>query len=402
MAYFRNNTVNLLNLHYGIHSLALSGGGAFFMVFLLKSGVPAPAVLVSLAAILLGRFVIRPSVLVLAKRCGLKPLVIAGTIATGLQYPLLAEVHGIGLALFVLCAVSSVGDTFYWTTYHAYFASLGDPKHRGHQIGAREAVAAVVGIIGPLATGWALTTLGPRIAFDATAVVLVFAALPILWTPGVVVAHSAPGALRAALPGVLLFAADGWIAAGYYFVWQIALFFALGESFSAFGGAVALSAIAGAASGMVLGRLVDAGHGVHAVSIAFAALVFTVLLRAVSYENAPLAVIANACGALVGCLYVPAFGTAIYNQAKRSPCALRFHVASEGGWDLGGATAALVSAGLLAAGMPIGVAILLSLFGAIAWFLLLRRYYATPDLHISASALPQPQLATVGSDKVQS
>jgi MFS transporter, DHA1 family, inner membrane transport protein len=41
MAYFRNNTVNLLNLHYGLHSLALSGSGAFFAVFLLKSGVPA-------------------------------------------------------------------------------------------------------------------------------------------------------------------------------------------------------------------------------------------------------------------------------------------------------------------------------------------------------------------------
>src|SRR5262245_9575153 len=32
MAYFRNTTVNLLNLHYGIHCLALSGGGAFFLV----------------------------------------------------------------------------------------------------------------------------------------------------------------------------------------------------------------------------------------------------------------------------------------------------------------------------------------------------------------------------------
>src|ERR1700686_1800070 len=95
MAYFRNNTVNLLNLHYGIHSLALSGGGAFFLVYLLQSGVPAPAVLASQALTLLGRLLIRPSVLVLAKRFGIRPLVIAGTIATGLQYPLLAEVHGI-------------------------------------------------------------------------------------------------------------------------------------------------------------------------------------------------------------------------------------------------------------------------------------------------------------------
>jgi len=379
MTYFRNNTVNLLNLHYGIHSLALSGGGAFFTVFLLKSGVPVPAVLASIAVILLGRLLIRPSVFVLARRCGLKPLVIAGTVATGVQYPLLAEVHGIGPALFALCVAAAVGDTFYWTTYHAYFASLGDHEHRGHQVGAREALAAVVGIVGPLATGWALTTLGPRIAFDATAVVLVLAALPIFWTPAVAVPLAAPGAIRAAIPGVLLFAADGWLVAGFLFVWQIALFLALGESFSAFGGAMALAAVVGAVSGMVLGRLLDVGHGRRVAWIAFAALALTTVLRAVSYDNAPFAVVANACGAVVGCLYVPLLGTAVYNQAKRSPCALRFHIAAEGGWDFGGASAGLATAGLLTAGAPLGVGILLSLLGATASFLLLRHYYAMPD-----------------------
>jgi DHA1 family inner membrane transport protein len=378
MAYFRNNTVNLLNLHYGIHSLALSGGGAFFAVYLLKAGVPAPAVLAAFAAVLLGRLAIRPSVLVLAKRFGLKPLVIAGTIATSLQYPLLAEVHGVGPTLFVLCAFSAVGETFYWTTYHAYFASLGDAEHRGHQVGAREAVAAVVGIVGPLVTGWALTTFGPRVAFNATAVVLVLSALPIYWTPHVAVLPSVTGAFHASIPGALLFAADGWFVAGYMFVWQLALFLSLGESFSAFGGAMAIAALAAAVSGMVLGRLIDLGHGARAAWIALAALAAVTILRAMSYGNAPFAVVANACGALVACLYIPALGTAIYNQAKRSPCALRFHIAAEGGWDVGGAAAFLVAAGLLAAGVPIGPVILLSLLGATASFLLLRRYFAVP------------------------
>jgi len=376
MAYFRNTTVNLLNLHYGIHCLALTGGGAFFLVFLLQSGVPAPGVLAAISAILLGRFIIRPSVLVLARRVGLKPLVIAGTLASALQYPLLAEVHGVGPALFALCAVSAVGDTFYWTTYHAYFATLGDAEHRGQQIGAREAIAAVAGIVGPLATGWALTALGPRAAFGANAVVLALSALPIVWTPNVKVAWMAPGALKASIPGALLFAADGWIAMGYAFVWQIALFLALGQSFSAYGGAMALSALVGAVSGLLLGRLIDAGHGVRAAAIAVGALALTTALRAVSYGNAPLAVVAQACGALVLCLYAPALGTAVYNQAKRSPCALRFHIAAEGGWDLGGAAAGLIGAALLAAGVSLGACIMLSLAGAVAAFVLLRRYYA--------------------------
>jgi MFS transporter, DHA1 family, inner membrane transport protein len=389
MAYFRNNTVNLLNLHYAIHSLALTGGGAFFLIFLLKSGLPAAGVLATVAAVLLGRFVVRPSVLMLARRIGLKPLVIAGTLMAAVQYLVLPEVHDVGLALLVLCIVTSIGDTYYWTCYHAYFAMLGDAEHRGHQVGAREAVAAIAGIIGPLATGWALTVLGPRAAFGANAVVLALSALPIVWTSNVKIAWTAPGVFRAALPGVLLFAADGWMVAGYWVVWSIALFIALGESFSAFGGAMALSAFVGAVSGLALGRLIDTGRGMRAASIALGVLVATIASRAASYGNAPLAVIANAFGALVGCIYVPALGTAIYNQARRSPCALRFHIAAEGGWDLGGATASLISAALLWFGAPLGVCILLSLIGALAAFALLRRYYAATETRAAPVAMSE-------------
>jgi hypothetical protein len=62
------------------------------------------------------------------------------------------------------------------------------------------------------------------------AVIVTLAALPILWTPDVVVVRKVVGGFRVAIPGALLFAADGWIATGYVFVWQIALFLSLGES----------------------------------------------------------------------------------------------------------------------------------------------------------------------------
>src|SRR5262249_49231703 len=132
-------------------------------------------------------------------------------------------------------------------------------------------------------------------------------------------------------------------------------------------------------AGLVLGRLIDAGHGARAAWIGLTAVAAVTILRALSYGNAPFAVFANACGALVVCLYVPVFGTAVYNQAKRSPCVLRFHVAAEGGWDIGGSTAALTAATLLALGVPLGACILLSLVGAVAAFSLLRRYFARSD-----------------------
>jgi hypothetical protein len=375
VAYLRNSTVNLLNLHYGLHSVAMNAGGIFFAVFLLKAGVSAPAVLVALAAILAGRFCIRPLVLVVGKRAGIKPLLVFGSIASALQYPLLARVHGVDVSLLELCVAGAVSDSFYWTSYHAYFASLGDEEHRGHQIGAREALASVVGILAPLVGGWALVALGPVAAFGAVGVVQVSSALPLLGTPNVAVPRRVQGAFRASLPGFLLFAADGWIQSGYVFVWQIVLFLLLGSSFTAFGGAMAAAALAGAAAGLLLGRHIDAGHGGRAVWLAFAALGGTLLLRAVVH-TAALAVLANAAGALVGCLYIPTLMTAVYNLAKRSPCALRFHFMAEGAWDLGGAGGCLAAAALVGLGAPLASGLVLSLAGAAVALVALRRYYA--------------------------
>ena len=376
LAFLSNNTVNWLNLHYGFHALALGIAGVFFASFLLAAGLPAPTVLAVLAAIFGGRFFIRPLILPLARRFGLKALVIAGTLLTAAQYPLLAQVHGLGMPLIALCVVAATGDTLYWTTYHAYFAALGDPEHRGHQVGAREAAAAVMGVIGPLIGGWALVTVGPQAAFGAAGLVLAASAIPLFRTPEVTIVRQAPGALRAALPGVLIFVADGWVQAGFYFLWQIALFVTLGRNFAAFGGAMALSALVGAVSGLVLGRLIDRGHGLRVVWLAVGALAGVIAFRAAGYASPLLAVIASAAGAVVTAIYTPTVMTAVYNQARLSPCILRFQIAAEGGFDAGCATGCLATALMLWCGAPLFAALLLPLIGAAAMFALLRRHYA--------------------------
>jgi MFS transporter, DHA1 family, inner membrane transport protein len=375
MAFFRNSAVNLLNLHYGIHTIAMSGGAAFFLVYLMQSGVPIPGVFVSLALILLGRFAIRPLVVRLAMRWGLRSMVVAGTVLSAAQYPLLAEVHGVGSVLVALILYCAVADTIYWTTYHAYFATLGDDDHRGQQIGAREAVAAVVGVASPLLTGWMLVTFGPRVAFGTTAVIAASAALPLLWAPDVTVQRHVPGAFRAALPGLLLFAADGLVGAGNVLVWQIALFVSLGESVLGYGGALAFAALVGAIGGLTLGRHIDAGHGKRAVWYASGTLVVIIVLRAVAAGHAAIAVLANALGSLGYCLFIPTMMTAVYTLAKRSPCALRFHVATEAGWDLGGATGLLIAALATGLGVKLSASILLALAGIPPMIVMLRRYY---------------------------
>jgi hypothetical protein len=376
MAYLKNGAVNLLNLHYGLRALAMNGAGVFWAVYLLKAGVPAPAVFGSLGLLLGARFLLRPAILLFAPRFGLRALVSFGAVFGAAPYLLLPQVHGVDAALLALCIVGALSDTFYWTCFHAYFAALGDTQDRGKQVSVREALASLTGIVGPLLVGWTLVTLGPHVAFGAAALVQAISALPFLWTPDVAVKPAVPNAFRTLISGMLMFASDGWIYACSGYAWQIALFLTLGESFTAFGGAIALSALVGAVSGLALGKYIDAGSGVRAVWLTYGGFAALILLRAASVDMVALAVIANALGALIACLYVPTLMTAVYNQAKRSPCPLRFHVVTEGGWDIGGASGCVAAATLSALGASMSTTILLALAGVALGQLLLYRYYS--------------------------
>ena len=395
MAYFHNRTVNLVNLHYVIGAIAMGGGGAFFSVYVLKAGVGVPAALLAFAAMFALRMVLRTMLLPFGIRFGLRRLLIVGTLLMGVSFPFLAGVHGLGWGLAALVVVSALADTVYWPSYHAYFAAVGDAEHRGQQLGVREALTAALGIVTPLFFGWLLVEFGPRTAFYATGAVQALSAIPILFTPEVAIPPRAPGAFKAALGGAMLFVGDGFVAAGYFIVWQMALFLALGESYLAYGGALAVAALVGAVGGLVLGRWIDAGKGGRAVWYSVGLLVLVIAMRASVLGSPAWAVVANALGALVGCLYIPTMMTAVYNQAKRSPCVLRFHIAAEGGWDVGVSIALSMAAAITWAGHSIGWAIALSLPGAGFVFAMLKRYYAahpseTVDAHEPAEFQSQP------------
>jgi DHA1 family inner membrane transport protein len=375
MAYLRSRVVNLLNLHYGIQALATNAGGVFVIVYLLKAGVSVPVVLSAWALIMGGRFAIRPIVLALGKRTGIKPLVVFGTVATASQYLMLPFVHGADPALLGLCLAGAISDVFYWTSYHAYFAALGDDESRGRQTSARESLAALIGIVAPILGGWVLAAFGARAAFGAVALVQALSALPFLGTPNVAVPKAAPGAYRAAKLGMLLFAADGWVNAGYGIAWQIALFLSLKENLTTYGGATGLAALFGAVAGLALGRQIDIGRGARAVWLSFSAFLFVVLARAASLGIPGLAILANALGAPVQCLYTPVMLAAVYNRAKAAPCSLRFHVAAEGGADVGFGLGCLLAAGMTAIGLSLSLVILTSLAGAIVSFAVLRAHY---------------------------
>ncbi|MDB5411705.1 MAG: transporter, partial [Rubritepida sp.] len=77
------------------------------------------------------------------------------------------------------------------------------------------------------------------------------------------------------------------------------------------------------------------------------ALALGFLLRVGAGWSPLAAVVANATGAAVTGLYVPVLMSVIYDRAKRSGEAFRFHVAAETGWDIGAASGCLTAAALV-------------------------------------------------------
>lgn len=350
MPYFANRAFNLVYAHAALQAFASYGGEAFAFIYLLKSGIPAPVVLLAIAAMFGSRMIFRQLVLPLVRRVGLRRALIVAILAEAATYPILSQVTETGPLLYIYLALWAFSSSLYWTTYHSYVALMGDNHTRGAQTSAVEMIGITMGIIAPLVTGLLLTAVTPLVAFGAVAVAMAASALPVLLGPDPAVADKAemPAEARQAARTILF--ADGLRAGSFHFTWLIALFLTLGSNYAAFGGAMALSGIVGAVGGLVLGRAIDLGKGLGAARVGFAALTIAAVARMLGWPVVGLAVAANAAAALAWPLYATAFNARVYTLARLSPCPLRFHIVAEGGWDMGTFLSCLAAAALLHAG----------------------------------------------------
>jgi DHA1 family inner membrane transport protein len=139
------------------------------------------------------------------------------------------------------------------------------------------------------------------------------------------------------------------------------MFQSAGARFDTFGGLLAAAALAGALSGILLGRFIDLGHARRLTWANAAILAGSLIFKSICGEDPVPVIVVAICTTLLGGLYIPTLMTAVYNEAKASPCPLRFQFAAEGGWDAGGTLVCLISAAFCAANLPLQLVILLAL-----------------------------------------
>jgi MFS family permease len=387
-----NRDLNRLGAHTTLHQLAWGVSTAFSAVFLLRQGLSPSAIYLYIGLIIVLRFVFRPAVPFSVRVFGLRATMIAATFLFAVQSPLLALVHGPGAALLIYSAAAAIAQVFYWPCYHAMFAAVGDSERRGSQVGWRQLLVGIAGVAGPAAGGLMLTIGGPWLAFGAAALIELAAIAPLRHIAEPPFAPIAPeGAFRAAKRSTLLFASDGWIFNSSAWAWGLIAFQALGSRYDAFGGWLAAAALVGATGGLILGRFIDTGHARRAPWVNAATLAGCLVARSICGQE-PIPVLAVAIGtALFGGLYMPSLMTAIYNEAKSSPCPLRFHLASEAGWDIGGALACLLAAAFCAYGASLQLIILLALPVVALQAFWLDGSYAARQSEISMAAREPPR-----------
>lgn len=377
MGYFANRAVNLIYMHAALQAFASYGGEAFAFVYLLKAGIPAPVVLLAIAAMFGSRMLFRQLVLPLVRRVGMRWALVIAILAEAVTYPILSQITGTGPLLMGYLALWAFSSSLYWTTYHSYVAMLGDNHLRGAQTSAVEMIGMVMGIAAPALTGLLLTMFSPLVAFGVVGLAMALSAVPVLagLDPQVAAEAEMPAATKRAARAILF--ADGLRTGAFHFTWLIALFLTLGSSYAAFGGAMALTGLAGALAALFLGRAIDLGKGLGAVRIAFAAIGVAAVARMLGYPVPVWALAANVAAALAWPLYATAFNARVYTLAQQSPCALRFHIVAEGGWDMGTCLSCLAAAGLLQAGFSYHLPLAIGVVGCALGYVTVARTFDT-------------------------
>jgi hypothetical protein len=349
------NQFRLLTVHFGLYQLSVAMAGGFVGAYLLKLGFSLPTALVAYAALLGARLGLRFLSLAIVRRTGFRGAITLGAAIAATQFiPLLHADETLWLVTWLV--IVSVAESLYWPIYHAAVAVTGTEGARGRELGLRTAIATLIGVVGPLAGGIILDRFGPVVDFSIASALLIISSLPICFMRAIPAGpvptfRTSFQGVNAA--GVATFAADGWLSSGLSLAWPMILFVSLGSEFQAFGIANAGAGLVGAATGVLCGRAIDKGGRERFLVLVCWAMLLGLVLRAGTSWSPMAGTIANASGAAVMGLYVPVLMSVIYDRAKLSGTAYRFHFAAEAGWDVGACLGCLAAAAVAwATGVP--------------------------------------------------
>ena len=204
--------MSFLQVHSALNQLAINMSAVFSAAFLLKQGLAPAVIFMSYAAVFALRMLMRPLFRPLLPVLGMRRMLLAGTVLIAAQYGVLAFVTGNIGTLIAYIVFTAFSNMLYWTIYHPVFASAGELHDRGKQLGARQSLSALSGILGPAISGFLLNYAGAWTAFGAATLIALAAIWPLLSIGDYPVAKEPPtSSWRASIMCSALFLSDGFL-----------------------------------------------------------------------------------------------------------------------------------------------------------------------------------------------
>jgi MFS family permease len=377
-SFFKNKTVNLLNLHAGLHRFSNNIFDTFGAIYLIHLGLSFPVVALAWAGSCIIRFFLRPLSVMFSKKIGLRKALIFGVVVNSGVFFVLSQINGLGAWLYFYMLYLALSDITYWLPYHSYYAVAGDTNLRGKQVGIQLGFIAVMRMIAPLVGGILIASMGFISLYGVATIVMLISALPLFFTKNI-----APGknmgweeALRSIdKRGLVMQMGDG-ILYMHGFIWTIVLFYLVGN-YVTFGGLVAFEIFVTTILFLFLGYFIgkNNGSGRNFSKIGLGLIGLVIVLRAFLVYTVPEIIFSDIIIALAMTFYSLSFGVGFYNLAKKSANTLWFHFFGECGWDMGAAIALSVGAGLYSLGMPLRFIIIFSIFGLMIIYKVLMKIW---------------------------
>jgi MFS family permease len=124
-------------------------------------------------------FIFSPISLLLAKRVGYKPIMIANVFVAAGYFILLNLLAKAGVSIYFIAIIGGIEGAFYWIPLGSFFARLSSKEKRGSQFGIHIVLGQISGFIAPFAGSLAATYLGFSFLLYASAIVIIVSAIPL-------------------------------------------------------------------------------------------------------------------------------------------------------------------------------------------------------------------------------
>lgn len=370
------SSLRFLNIHFGLQTLANNTMDIFGPVFLYKIGVPIYYIFLIYGATFLLRSLFRIIALKSCEKYGIKVNLIAGTLArAGLAFTLLM-MNQSHVWIYAFLGMTVIVDIFYWTSYHTYFAAIGNLEKRGKELGIRKMFQNTARIIAPVASGIIVAQLSFWYLFLVLIFLAIFSAIPLFY-----IANYKPKTkltMKDAIKkvdktGMWMSLMEAPIESGFDLSFALFTFIVV-QNYVSFGGLFSAIFILEAIIFYIVGYFIDLKKNEN---LYFFGAIFTsvAVVNHVLFSNSATTILAfEVIYILSYALLSPKMYTTQYNASKKSENALWFTYFMEFGWDMGSLLTCLAAALMTYSGLDVRYAMLLGIIGIVGPIFVVRNY----------------------------